>query len=111
MQAARHLIGGVIKLAAGMQDGHNDLESRDLLDRVLIHRNTAAIVNNGDGVVRMHRHQNLGAIPRHGLVDRVIDDLPYQMMQSGRARRADIHTRTLANGLKTLKDLNFVAIV
>ena len=59
----------------------------------------------------MDRHLDLGAETGHGLVDRVVNDLPHQVMQTAGARRADIHARALTNGLETFENLNLAAIV
>ena len=106
VQAAGDLVGVVVELAAGVQDGEDDLEGRDLLDRVLLHRNAAAVVVHGDGVVRVDGHLDLGAEARHGLVHRVVHDLPHQVVQAGLGRRADVHAGALADGLEALQDLD-----
>ena len=48
MQAARHLVAGTAELAAGMQDGENNLDSRDFFLLVLLNRNAAAVVDDRD---------------------------------------------------------------
>ena len=112
MQAARHLVGVVVKLAARVQDGEDDLEGRHVaLLGMLLDRDAAAVVLDRDGIVGMDRYLDAAAVAGHGLVDRVVHDLPYQVMQAGRTRRADVHARTLANGLKTLENLDFLAAV
>src|SRR5262245_35632746 len=40
----------------------------------------------------------------HRLVDRVVENLPDEVVKPGGAHAADIHTRPLANGLETLED-------
>ena len=80
VQAAGDLIGRVVELAAGVQDRHDDLEGRNLLDRMLVDWDAAAVVDDRDGVVRMDGDPDLGAEPGHRLVDRVVDDLPHQVV-------------------------------
>ena len=111
VQAARNLIGRVIELTAGVQDRHDDLERRDLFNRVLVDGDAAPVVDDRDGVVGVDRHLDLGAETGHGLVDGVVNDLPHQVMQTAGARRADIHARALTNGLETFENLNLAAIV
>ena len=111
VQAARDLIGRVIELTAGVQDRHDDLERRDLFNRVLVDGDAAPVVDDRDGVVGVDRHLDLGAETGHGLVDGVVNDLPHQVMQTAGARRADIHARALTNGLETFENLNLAAIV
>ena len=48
----------------------------------------------------------VGRVARHRLVDRVVDDLPDEVVQAARVGRADVHARALANGLEALEDLD-----
>ena len=82
MQAAGDFIRRVVELAAGVQDGENDLKGRDLLHGVLIHRDAAAVVHDGHGVVGMDRHEDLRAEAGQCLVNGVVDDLPDQVVQA-----------------------------
>ena len=82
MQAAGDLIRRVVELAAGVQDGENDLKGRDLLHGVLVHRDAAAVVHDGHGVVGVDRHEDLRAEAGQRLVDGVVDDLPDQVVQA-----------------------------
>ena len=111
VQAAGNLIRGVIELAAGVQDGHDDLERGDLLHRVHVDRDASAVIDDGDGIVTMNGDFDFGAEASHGLVDRVVDDLPHQVVQARRAGRTDVHAGTDADGLKTLKDLDLASTV
>ena len=111
VQAARDLVGRVIELTAGVQNRHDDLERRDLFDRMLVDGDAAPVIDDRDGVVGVDRHLDLGAETGHGLVDGVVNDLPHQVMQTAGARRADIHARALTNGLETFENLNLAAIV
>ena len=59
----------------------------------------------------MNRDLNAIAIAGEGFVDRVIDDLVYQMMQAALIRRADIHARSAANGFKAFEHLNLALVI
>ena len=112
VQAAGDLVGVVVELAARVQDREDDLERRHaLLLRVLLDGDAAAVVLDRDGVVRMDGHLDLGAVARHGLVDRVVDDLPHEMVQARGGRGSDVHAGTLAHSLETLEDLDVFASV
>ena len=86
MQAAGDLVGGIVKLAARMQDGQDDLKGRNLLDGVLVHGDAAAVVYDGDGVIGVDGHLDLVAEAGEGLVNGVVHDLVHQVVQSAGAR-------------------------
>ena len=45
------------------------------------------------------------------LVDRVVDDLPHQMVQATLSRRADVHAWALADGFEALEDGDVLGVV
>jgi hypothetical protein len=47
-----------------------------------VDRNAAAVIDHGDRVIEMDRHLNRVAIAGQGFVDRVIDNLVYQVMKT-----------------------------
>ena len=102
VQAAGHLVAVVVELAAGVQHGQHDF-GRRLAAGVPVDRNAAAVVDDGDRVVDVDRDVDLVAEPGQRLVDRVVDDLVDEMMQTGRAGRPDVHGRPLADGLEALR--------
>ena len=73
---------------------------------VLVDRNTTTIILDGDGVVFVDGHFDMCAEPGHRLVDRVVDGLVNQMVQTLLTNVANVHGGALANGLKALKHLN-----
>ena len=111
VQAAGHLVPLAAELAAGMQNGQDDLDRGDLLLGMLIDRDAASVVGDGDGVVGVNGHLDMAAVTGQSLVDRVVHNLVNQVMETARARGADIHARTLANRFKALEDLNVRAVV
>ena len=48
---------------------------------------------------------------RERLVDGVIHDLVYKVMQTARARRADVHTRAHTHRFQTFKDLDLTGVI
>ncbi len=76
-----------------------------------IDRDAATVVDDRDGVVDVDGDIHLVTEPGERLVDRVVDDLVHEMVQPRRARRADVHGRTLANGFKPLENLDLVCAV
>ena len=83
VQAAGDLVtAAVAELAAGVQDGEDDLDRRPALFLVHRDRDAAAVVDDRDGIVGMDPDRDLGAVTREGLVDGVVHDLVDQMMQT-----------------------------
>jgi hypothetical protein len=111
VQAAGHRVGLAVELAARVQRGHHDLNRRAVLNRVLIDRDTAAVVLHPDAAVGQQRDLDGVAVAGQRLVDGVVHDLVDEVMQSSRTGRADVHSRALADGLKTLEYRNRACIV
>lgn len=75
VQTARDLVGVAVKLTARVQLGHDDLGRRDALFWVDIHRNTTAIVADGNRAVGVDFHGHIVGVTRQSLVDAVVHDL------------------------------------
>ena len=67
-------------------------------------RDAAAVVGDLDAAVLEDPDVDLGGVAGHRLVDRVIDDLPHQVVQTTLARGADVHARAFPDGLQTLEN-------
>ena len=104
MQAARDLVHAAIELAARVQHGMHDFERRALFGRMHIDRDAAAVVLDRDLVVAQDDDVDLVAVTSQRLVDRVVDDLVDQVMQSALGGVADIHSGALAYRLETLEN-------
>ena len=74
-------------------------------------RHAATVVLDGHQAVGRDLHGDPGGIAGHRLVDRVVDDLPDEVMQAARVGRADVHARALADRLEALEDLDAVGVV
>ena len=111
VQAAGHLVGVVVELAACVQDGEDDLEGRLLLGLVDVDGDATTVIDDGDRVVGMHRDRDLGAVAGHGLVNRVVDDLPHEVVKTRGRGGTDVHARSHADGLEALEDLDVVSAV
>ena len=87
VEAAGDLVAAAVaELAAGVQGGEHQLRGGPLLLRVLVDRDAAAVVDDGDAVVRVDRDLDAVAVAGEGLVDRVVDHLVDQVVQPARAR-------------------------
>jgi hypothetical protein len=105
VKAARDLVAtAVAELAAGVQRRHHDLGRRALLLLVLLDGDAAAVIGDGDAVVRMQRDADLVAVAGDRLVNRVVDDLVDEVVQPSWAGRPDVHPGTQADGLEPLED-------
>jgi hypothetical protein len=111
VQAAGDRVRLAVELAAGVQRGQHDLERRALLDRVLVHRDAAAVVANPDPAVGEQRHLDIGRVAGQRLVHRVVHNLVDQVVQTALAGRSDVHAGTLTDGLKPLEYLDRPRIV
>ncbi len=107
VQAARDLVVGGVKLAAGVQHGEHHLHRGHGLaggQRLVVDRNAAAVVDDGDGVVDVDGDIDARGIAGQRLVDRVVDDLIDQVMQTHLAGRADVHGRAQADRREAFED-------
>ena len=112
VQAAGDLVAAAVaELAAGVEHGQHDLDRRLAL---LLHRrdgDAAAVVDDGDRVVRVDRHVDAAAVAGERLVDGVVDDLVDQVMQPAHTGRADVHAGALAHGFEALEDGDVLGVV
>ena len=106
VQTAGHFIRTLVELTAGMQHRHHHLQRTHALFFVDVDGNAATVVLHYDGTVLANRHFDVGAIAGQGFVDGVIHRFIDQMVQAFLANVADVHRRTLANGLQTFEYLD-----
>ncbi len=105
VEPARDLVALAAELAAGVEGGQDDLGRRDLgVLRVGTHRDPRPSSLDPAPAVGQEGHVDPGAVPGHGLVDRVVDDLPDQVVQTGRTGGADVHPGPFAHRLEPLED-------
>ena len=111
VEPARHLVGVLVELAAGVEDGHHDLDGRAVLFLVEPDRDPAPVVPDGDRVVLVDLHLDAVAVAGERLVDRVVDDLVDEVVEAAHADVADVHRGALADGFEALEDLDVVGLV
>ena len=104
MQSAGDLIRIRIEFAAGVQHRHHDFRRRSLFLLVNVGRDTAAVIDDRNRIVHVDRYLDRIAVACEGLVNRIINNFVNQVMQTDVARRADIHRRTLADGVASFKN-------
>ena len=105
MQTARNLVAAAAELAAGVQDGENDLDGGQTGGLLYSDGYAAPVVRDADDVVRLDDDVDLAAHSGQSLVDGVVHHLIDEMVQTARAGRADIHAGALAHGLEALEYL------
>ena len=113
VQAAGDGVSAAAELAAGVQDGHHDLDGGLVLGRVDVDRDAAAVV---DDLTPPSAQDDLDvrAVAGERLVDGVVDDLVDQVVQAARAGRSDVHAgrlRTASRPSSTLMSLRRIPAV
>ena len=111
VEAAGNLIAAAAELSAGVEDGKNHLQGGQAGLGLDVHGDATAIVGDSNGVALVDGDGDLIAEAGQGLVDSVVDDLVYQVVQARLAGRADVHAGPLADGLQALQDLDLTAAV
>ena len=74
-------------------------------------RDAATVVVDRAAVVRVEDDADRVAVAGEGLVDRVVDDLVDQVVQTARAGRADVHPGALANRFEPLEDGDVLGVI
>ena len=86
-----------------MQRCEDDFERTLSTLRMLVDRNAAPVIGDGDGaVVGVKRYLDISGVPVHRFVDCVIDQFPYQMMKAMSPDAPDIHTGAFSDRFKAI---------
>ena len=110
VKAAGCLVGIAVELAAGMERREDHALRRDTL---LVHadRNPSSVIADRAAAISVQRHIDSGAVPGQVLIDRVVDNLIDQMIQSAAGSTADIHARSSPDRLQSFDDLYGTCVV
>src|SRR5262249_42721928 len=112
VQAARDLVALAAELAAGVEHRHHDLGRRPALAGHDVDRDAAAVVLDRHRVVEVDHHLDPAAVAGQVLVDRVVDHLVDEVVQSAAVIGvADVHARALAHTLQALEDADRAGVV
>ena len=112
MQATTASVVFVAELTAGVQRRQDDLQRRLLHLRMFVDRNATTIVaDRATAAVLVQCDHDAAALAGQKLVDRVVHDLPQQVMQPARIDSADVHRGPFSNGLQAFQDLNIAGCV
>jgi hypothetical protein len=104
VEAAGDLVALAAELPTGVELRQHHRHSGQTLLRHHVDRDPGAVVRDRHGVVRMDSHVNRVGASRKGLVDRVVDHLVDEVVETSGARRADVHARSQPNRLETLEN-------
>ena len=111
VQTTGDLVRVVVKFAAGVQHGHDYFRGGIAL-LVLSRGNAPAIVDHRYRLVRMDGNGNLLTMPRQRLIDGVVHQFEYHVVQAGAVIGiADVHAGPPAHGIEPLEDLDAGGIV
>ena len=111
VQTAGDLVSAAAELAAGVQDGKDNGDRRDAQLWLDADRDASTVILDTDDIARQQVDQNLGTVSCQDLVNGVVHNLIDQVVQALRTGGADVHTRTLADSIKTLQYLNVTGVI
>ena len=113
VQAAGDGIAAAAELAAGVQhrEDHLDRGAAILGAGDRLDRDATSVVEAADRAVLVDRDHDLVGEAGHGLVDRVVDDLEHEMVQTAGAGGSDVHTRSLADRFESFEDLDVAGVI
>ena len=106
VQSAGDRVGLAAELAAGVERGHDGFDAGDAGGGVLVNGDAASVVHDANGAVFVQGDLDAGAEPRHELVNGVVNDFVYQVVESALVGAADIHTGPTADGFHAFQDLD-----
>ena len=110
METTGGLVCLIVELAARVQRREDDTLRGHAL---LVHpdRDTTAVIPYGTCAIRRQCHPYISAVSCQMLIDRVIHDLVDQVIETTRAHRTDVHTRSHTDRLQPLEDRNTRRII
>ena len=111
VEAARHSVGALLELPAGMEHGEGDLGGGLLLRGVHARRDAPAVVHHRDAAVDMDRDLDRLAEPGHVLVNAVVHHFVHEVVEALGAGAPDVHGGALADGVEALQHLDLLGAV
>ena len=94
-----------------MKNGEYHLNRRNSCFVIDSNRNSAPVVHNGDGIVRINGNFDMFTESSQSLIHRIIHDFIDKMMQTSGRGAADIHARPLSDRFQTFQNLNLVGTI
>ena len=112
VESAGDLVALPAELAAGVEDGQDHL-SRRLAPvlRVRIDRDPAPVVEDPTRAVGQEGDVDAGRVPRHRLVDGVVDDFVDQVVESGETGAPDVHPGAFTDRFEAFENRDVLGAV
>jgi hypothetical protein len=79
--------------------------------RVRVDRDATTVVVDTAATVGQERDADAGAVPRHRLVDGVVDDLPDEVVETLETGGTDVHAGAFADRIEAFQDLDVLGAV
>ena len=111
MQTAGIFISALSKFSAGVQICQHELDGRHFPFWMNINGNAATVIAHGHASIDMHGHFDLVAKTGEMFVDRVVEDLENQVMQTTLIGVADKHARPFADRFQALQLIDLGGVV
>ena len=111
VQTPGDLVAVLVEFSAGTNLGHHDLQGTDAFLLVDADRNAPAVVVDGHPIAGRDGHADGVTVSGKGLVNRVVDHLVDQVVQSPCAHISDVHRGTLPHVFHALEGLNAAGVI
>ena len=111
VEAAGDLVAAAAELAAGVEHGQRRSRPPTCPWRMLVDGDAPAVVDDLAAAVGQQGDVDAVAVARHGLVDRVVDDLVDEVVEAAGPGGPDVHAGPLADGLEAFEDLDVLGAV
>jgi hypothetical protein len=111
VQPAGNRVGALLELAARVQDGEGHFGGGFLLGGMHAGGNAAAVVHDRDAAVDVDRDLDGFTETGHVLVDTVVDDFIDEMVQPVDTGAADVHRRSLPDGVESFENFDLIRAV
>ena len=102
VQAAREAVVFISEFGAGVESGHDNLDTGHLLLRMPVDGHAATVIDHLQRLVRVVNDLDLTGEPGDGLVHRVVDDFLGEMVG---ARRVRVHAGPAPDRIESPEDL------
>ena len=105
------LVATIAKLTTGMKLGHDHFDAGLTGLLVDINWDASPVITNRNRAIGMQRYIDFCAVTCQNFIDRVINDLFKEVMQSTKTGVANIHSGALADSFKTFEHTKCICVV